>query len=156
MILCAMCLSGYTTTGQHAPHKRPLFQRLGREGMNPPSLARPGETKRSFPAHVVSCLTFQKLFQQIPTGQMCAEYRVKTSCPSCGTVKRVYSSYRPCRDAVHRGVGVCKRVGGSSVGLKWLCGKPKCEELADIRWEEECQSRTLGVDQTRSAALERG
>jgi hypothetical protein len=113
-------------------------------------------------AHVFPCT----LCQQVPINTMCkrflspnvsndltdkavtvslgAEYRVKTSCPSCGTVKSLSTSYKPCQDAVDRGVGVCKRVEGRSIDLKWLCGSPKCEELADKQWEEECHSRTLG------------
>lgn len=82
------------------------------------------------------------------TASIGAEYRVKTSCPSCGIVRRVSSSYRPCQEAVHRGVGVCKRVEGSSLDIRWLCGSRKCEELADIHWEEECQSKTLEADRT--------
>lgn len=74
-------------------------------------------------------------------GNAGAEYRVKTSCPSCGTLKAVSSSYKPCLDAIDRGIGVCERVEGQSIELKLLCGKPKCEELAGIKWKEQCQWR---------------
>lgn len=66
---------------------------------------------------------------------------MKTSCPSCGTLKAVSTSHKPCLDATNRGIGVCERVQGQSIELKWLCGKPKCEELAGNKWLEECQWR---------------
>lgn len=66
---------------------------------------------------------------------------MKTSCPSCRDLKAVSTSYKPCLDAVGRGIGVCEQVEGQSIELKWLCGKPKCEELAHIKWEEERRRR---------------
>lgn len=87
----------------------------------------------------------QYLTDEDATSSLGAEYRVKASCPSCGTVKALSSSYKPCLDAVDRGIGICERVEGSSIDLKWLCGRPKCEEIADLQWEEQCQSRALGA-----------
>lgn len=49
VVLCTVCLLGHDTTGQHAPHLRPLFQRLGLYEMA--SLHWENSTKRNLSAY---------------------------------------------------------------------------------------------------------
>lgn len=69
------------------------------------------------------------------------ELRITTSCPSCNAVKSASSIYQTCEEARQRRIVACENAHGETLSLKWLCGRTRCDEIAEEEWMQVCREK---------------